>query len=122
MRTYLVDFASTEGASMTPVIPEEGTVLIIDKLTPLLFGYSKGDVIISKSPRGAFMVCKRIGGVAGDSIPVGRRSVEVPGGQVWLSGDNRTRSVDSATYGPVPLGLISGRVRMALLPWPSLIR
>ena len=107
---------------MMPVIPEQGTVLVVDKLTPRLFGYSKGDVVVSLSPRGAFMVCKRIGAVAGESVPIGRRKVEVPSGHVWLSGDNRQSSVDSSVYGPVPEPLLCGRVRVALLPTPSLVR
>ena len=37
-------------------------------------------------------------------------SLQVPKGHVWLSGDNVDNSVDSRTYGPVPYGLILGRV------------
>ena len=121
VRTYLFDFAATEGASMTPAIPADGTVVVIDKLTPRIFGYSKGDVVVSKSPRGSYMVCKRVSAIAGENVSVGRRKVEVPSGQVWLSGDNKANSVDSYTYGPVPLPLLSGRVRVALLPFPSFV-
>lgn len=122
IREYLVDFQACEGASMSPAIPEEGSVLIIDKLTPRIFGYSKGDVIISKSPRGAYMVCKRISAIAGEAVTIGRRSLSIPEGHVWLLGDNGPRSVDSLMYGPVPLPLLSGRVRMTLWPLPSFVK
>jgi inner membrane protease subunit 1 len=36
--------------------------------------------------------------------------LQVPKGHVWLLGDNIDNSLDSRTYGPVPLGLILGRV------------
>ena len=120
-RNYIIDFAATEGASMTPAIPLEGTVVVIDKISPLLLGYSKGDIVISQSPRANHMVCKRITGRAGDSIPVGRRKVQVPEGHVWLSGDNQKSSVDSSTYGPVPLPLLAGKVRLTLLPLPRIL-
>ena len=34
----------------------------------------------------------------------------MPKGHVWLLGDNRDHSMDSRSYGPVPCGLILGRV------------
>lgn len=36
--------------------------------------------------------------------------VRVPKGYVWLAGDNMSNSTDSRQYGPVPLGLIKGKV------------
>ena len=34
----------------------------------------------------------------------------VPRGHVWVEGDNSERSCDSRIFGPLPLGLIKGRV------------
>lgn len=36
--------------------------------------------------------------------------VRIPLGHVWLAGDNPSNSTDSRSYGPVPIGLIQGRV------------
>lgn len=36
--------------------------------------------------------------------------VQVPKGHVWLEGDNLMNSTDSRNYGPIPYGLIRGRV------------
>ncbi|XP_008938917.1 PREDICTED: mitochondrial inner membrane protease subunit 1 [Merops nubicus] len=40
----------------------------------------------------------------------------VPKGHVWLEGDNLRNSTDSRCYGPVPYGLIRGRICFKI--WP----
>ena len=40
----------------------------------------------------------------------------VPTGYCWLEGDNPGNSTDSRKFGPVPLGLIQGRVLCKLFP------
>lgn len=41
---------------------------------------------------------------------------QVPEGHMWLEGDNSSNSRDSRTFGPVPQGLISGRILYKV--WP----
>lgn len=36
--------------------------------------------------------------------------MRVPKGHVWVCGDNLTASRDSRVYGPVPIGLVKGRI------------
>lgn len=63
-------------------------------------------------------VCKRIKGVSGDLIVYAKRHsasgaldiVKVPPGQVWLGGDNPSNSNDSRSYGPMPLGMLQGKL------------
>ncbi len=43
--------------------------------------------------------------------------VVVPTGRVWLQGDNLHNSTDSRVYGPVPHGLIRGRVLCRIWPF-----
>jgi signal peptidase I len=41
----------------------------------------------------------------------------VPDGTVFLAGDHRDHSADSRVFGPVPVGRIKGRARIALFSW-----
>lgn len=96
-------------------------LVVLDKVTPV----SKivvGDVVIawSKGDRNS-SICKRVVAKAGDTIVDKNRVLTIPRGHVWLQGDNASNSVDSRTYGPVPLGLVMGRVMCSLYPRPRFI-
>jgi len=67
-------------------------------------------------------IIKRVRGLEGDRIPLEfrHRHKFVPSGQTWLEGDNTDNSWDSRTFGPVPLGLVKGRVIARVWP-PSLL-
>lgn len=61
--------------------------------------------------------CKRIIGLPGDVVNVDPIDLEmskqhclVPEGHVWVQGDNATASIDSRTYGPLPMGLIQAKI------------
>ena len=60
---------------------------------------------------------------AGAALPLLRmqssRTVTVPPGHVWLTGDNLANSTDSRNYGPVPMALIKGRVIARCYPRPQ---
>ena len=42
--------------------------------------------------------------------------VVIPAGHCWVEGDNYETSVDSRTYGPIPIGLIFGKVTRVIFP------
>ncbi len=119
--TYGYSFSICVGPSMLPTISERGDIVFIDHISYIIFrkDYKRGDVVISVSPNDPHRaVCKRITGIEGDIIPTNRSNsffdlqevVIVPRGHVWLAGDNPSNSTDSRQYGPVPIGLIQGRV------------
>jgi len=65
---------------------------------------------------------KRVTGLEGEIVstrkPFPDPYVRVPLGHVWVEGDGgEKQSLDSNTYGPVSVGLITGRVTHILLPW-----
>lgn len=122
------------GPSMLPTISAEGELVLDNKLVCRLFPerLSRGDIVTYVSPLDPQrVVCKRILGLPGDTIcvdPTGEKApstehVIVPAGHFWVGGDNAAWSRDSRDYGPVPMGLMKGRlvakVRISFLPWLS---
>ncbi|NXU51847.1 IMP1L protease, partial [Turnix velox] len=83
----------------------------------------RGDIVIAKSPNDPKSnICKRVIGLEGDKVCTSSPSdflkshSYVPKGHVWLEGDNLRNSTDSRCYGPVPYGLIRGRICFKI--WP----
>uniref|UniRef100_A0A7S2XZ43 Peptidase S26 domain-containing protein n=1 Tax=Fibrocapsa japonica TaxID=94617 RepID=A0A7S2XZ43_9STRA len=123
---YVIDITTCVGPSMEPTMDTNGEVVLQEKLSAWLFqSLQIGDVVISTSPSNLNVtVCKRIRAMPGDLVmPVKRggrhfsRWQQVPEGHVWLQGDNPQNSTDSRDYGPVPLGLIKGRVFAKVYPF-----
>ncbi|RKP00036.1 hypothetical protein CXG81DRAFT_13712 [Caulochytrium protostelioides] len=113
------------GPSMLPTLHMEGDVVL---LSHLAFTPQAGDLVVFKSPLDPRrFVVKRVVGVPGDTIrcdgpppPDALVPLTVPPGTLWVQGDNVANSTDSRHYGPVPIGLVVGRVVMALR-WPPVL-
>ncbi|KAK6134440.1 hypothetical protein DH2020_031819 [Rehmannia glutinosa] len=110
---------SVYGPSMLPTLNFTGDVLLVDKLSPMLGKVGPGDVVLVRSPENPRKtITKRIVGLEGDIVTFlvdpGRsdlsHSLVVPKGHVWIQGDNIYASNDSRHIGPVPYGLILGKV------------
>jgi len=126
--------------SMTPTV-SPGDHLLLDKLHPA--DVVPGAVVVVHDPRGDGLIVKRVVAVGGDSIGFAdgilmrndRPVVEpytidfldgvyygpyvVPAGMIYLLGDNRVDSVDSRTFGPVPVSSVVGRVVGRVFPSPG---
>jgi type IV secretory pathway protease TraF len=90
---------------MEPALPA-GAWVLVGRVAP--GGPSLGQVVVVEHPhRAGFELIKRVSAVSRE-----RRLV-------WVAGDNRRTSTDSEEFGPVPLGLVRGvvRVRVRPLPW-----
>ncbi|CAI7625028.1 unnamed protein product [Penicillium glandicola] len=132
------------GPSMTPYLNEEyaqmqtksdivavnmwpwGSILPFKKERKL----ERGMIVTFRSPANpSHIAIKRVIGLPGDRIttrePCMRQTQIVPWNHVWLEGDaeDPRKTLDSNTYGPVSLSLITGRVfavlgpRMRWLKW-----
>jgi signal peptidase I len=66
-------------------------------------------------------VIKRIVALEGDIVrtrpPYPKEFVKVPRGQAWMEGDEAFHSIDSNTYGAVPVALITSKVTHILYPF-----
>lgn len=111
------EVTETYGESMLPTLNCHGNFVHVNKLHRLGANCKLGDVIICAKPTlPTQRVCKRITGLPGDYVlidPSNKSSthmIQVPQGHFWVTGDNLAQSIDSRTYGPMPLGLVKGKV------------
>ncbi|XP_078167626.1 peptidase S24/S26A/S26B/S26C family protein [Carex rostrata] len=121
------------GNSMHPTFKEcpttfsgllSGDLALSEKACLGRYEFSHGDVVVFRSLHDHRRnVVKRIIGLPGDWIRVPDKAeiLKVPVGHCWVEGDNLDVSLDSRSYGPIPLGLIRGRVTHVIWP-PHRIR
>ncbi|XP_075079336.1 mitochondrial ATP-independent inner membrane protease subunit 1a-like [Nicotiana tabacum] len=122
---YICSPVMVYGPSMLPTLNLTGDVLLAEHLSPLLDKLGPGDVVLVRSPDNPRKtVTKRIVGMEGDTVTFladparSNRHVtlKVPKGHVWIQGDNIYASKDSRQLGPIPYGLILGKVLCRV--WP----
>ncbi|KAI8882729.1 mitochondrial inner membrane protease subunit 1 [Backusella circina FSU 941] len=124
---YVAEATWCIGPSMLPNFSMSG-IVGVEHISQHFREVKVGDVIICMSPSiPGRAVLKRIIGMPGDNICVDptlkeREYINVPTGHVWVGGDNLSNSTDSRSYGPVPMGLIKGRVFAKIWPEPEILR
>jgi signal peptidase I len=129
---------TVRSSSMSPTL-HTGDQILAEKLTPRLRHLDRGDVVVFTAPSTSSLMVKRVVALPGDSVGLadgrlvvnGHRVREayvdlptvdgvyfgpkhVPQGSVFVMGDNRADSVDSRTFGPVPIDSVVGRVLLRL--------
>ncbi|CAK9785623.1 putative peptidase [Cutaneotrichosporon oleaginosum] len=126
---HVVGLTKVTGASMQPVFnpnlhknPLQKDVLLLDRLSIRMGQLKRGDIVTLWSPQQPEkLMVKRVIALEGDTVyplpPAPPRPVQVPAGHCWVEGDSTFRTIDSNTYGPVPLGLLDGRVVCIVLPF-----
>ncbi|XP_008685082.1 mitochondrial inner membrane protease subunit 1 isoform X2 [Ursus americanus] len=119
---YVGGVVMCSGPSMEPTI-QNSDIVFAENLSRHFYGIQRGDIVIAKSPSDPKSnICKRVIGLEGDKILTNSPSdffkshSYVPTGHVWLEGDNLQNSTDSRYYGPIPYGLIRGRIFFKI--WP----
>ncbi|MFN2217502.1 MAG: signal peptidase I [Anaerolineae bacterium] len=129
-----------EGQSMEPNLHSEQR-LVVEKLSYRFHGPQRFDIVVVKMPdQGEELLIKRVIGLPGETVEIrdgqvyvdgilleepfidtsthpGRDSkITVPPLHVYVMGDNRDRSNDSRSFGPVPIDNVIGRAWLSY--WP----
>jgi signal peptidase I len=129
-----------EGQSMEPNL-HSNQRLVVEKLSYRFHGPQRFDIVVLKIPsQGDELLIKRVIGLPGETVVIsdghvyvdgemleetftdestqpGRyKEVTVPPLHVYVLGDNRDRSNDSRSFGPVPIENVIGRAWLSY--WP----
>lgn len=139
MDTFLPRYV-VDGASMEPSFHTTDRV-IVDRLTMLVSGPSRGEVVVLDSPAADELLIKRVIGLPGETVVIQHGRVYIDGelldepyvygyctatacggkwalgpDQYFVLGDNRSHSLDSHSFGPVDRASIKGIARVRY--WP----
>lgn len=144
IRVFVAQPFVVEGASMHPTF-ESADYLIIDQLTYRFEDPKRGDVVVFRYPnKPSVFYIKRIIGLPGETVVIerGKAAITRTDGtvftleepyvvaedatynltstlgpdQYFVMGDNRPKSSDSRSWGPLPREDIMGRAFIRLLP------
>lgn len=136
IKTFLIQPYIVPTGSMIPTIQINDRILANKLVFWTGVEPSRGDIVVLDDPTGQFdMLVKRVVAVGGQTVDLVDGSVivdgkllvepyshglpsdpqiqvfpyEVPEGEIWVMGDNRTNSADSRSFGSVPVETIRGR-------------
>jgi len=121
---YLFSIARVEGTSMQPTLnpgtSKSGDYVLLNRWCVNYEDIKHGDIVAITSPRDFNTTfVKRIIGVEGDYVRTPRykhNQVHVPRGHCWIEGDNSRSSLDSNSFGPVSVGMITALTTHVV--WP----
>lgn len=115
--------AKVEGISMQPTLNPDDRYpdfVFLNRWAVRSQEIHRGEIVSVISPKKPSQtLIKRVIGLPGDIISSqGYKAdiLRVPEGYCWLEGDHLGHSMDSNTFGPVPLGLITGKA--TFIVWP----
>lgn len=98
-------------------------VVLVNKWIMRNYDLKRGDIVILVSPLDPDEVLiKRLIAFEGDTVkPLWpstnlEKTILIPKGHCWVEGDHHARSLDSNTFGPIPLGLIIAKATHII--WP----
>ncbi|KAK6619151.1 Mitochondrial inner membrane protease subunit 2 [Polyplax serrata] len=122
--------ARVDGTSMQPSLnplPGQADFVVLNKWAVRNYEIERGDIISLISPKNPDQrFIKRVVGLEGDIVSTnGYKTsvVTIPQGHCWVEGDHIGSSLDSNTFGPVALGLVTAKATYIVWPpsrWRSL--
>ncbi|KAK9936734.1 hypothetical protein M0R45_013561 [Rubus argutus] len=121
----LTILTSSLSLCMLPTLGLAGNLCLAERISTRFDKLGVGDIVLLRSPElPRKIVTKRLVALEGQSVTYTvdpknsdrSETVVVPKGHVWVEGDNVYESTDSRKFGPVPYGLLQGRVFWRI--WP----
>ncbi|EFN79441.1 Mitochondrial inner membrane protease subunit 2, partial [Harpegnathos saltator] len=115
--------ARVEGISMQPALNPDARYsdyVFLNRWAARNHDIQRGDVVCVTSPKIPNQtLIKRVVGLSGDIVD--RRgyktsAFQVPEGHCWLEGDHTGHSLDSNSFGPISLGLVTAKA--TYIVWP----
>jgi signal peptidase I len=140
---FLAQATRVYGSSMEPNLHTDQR-LVVEKVSYRLHSPRRGDVVVIRMPeRGPELLIKRVIALPGETleirggvVSINGQPIEeeylvnkttgtygpttVPGGHVFVMGDNRGASNDSRMFGPVTLERVVGRAWVSYWPFDTL--
>lgn len=123
---YVGYIARVEGISMQPSLnpaPDSNDYVFLSRFDiHNNYDIKKGEIVSCISPKNRKqMIIKRVTGLEGDIMRSSKdienkRYFKVPDGYCWIEGDHKGFSLDSNTFGPIPIGLIVAKAKCIV--WP----
>ncbi|KAF8341301.1 uncharacterized protein EI90DRAFT_2905541 [Cantharellus anzutake] len=116
---------TVSGRSMSPTLNPDTSkfadVVFVNRWIPQVTNkFSRGEVVVLKSPVNNELIVKRIIALEGDVVqtlpPYPDTLVRIPKGHAWVEGDEPFHSRDSNKFGPVSLSLIDSKVQFIIFP------
>lgn len=115
--------ARVEGISMQPALNpdlKQDDYVFLSRWAIRNYNIQRGDIISFSSPKFPKQkLIKRVVGLGGDVVgTLGYKAkfLQVPEGHCWVEGDHTGHSMDSNTFGPVSLGLLTAKA--TYIVWP----
>lgn len=122
---HVGSFVYVYGPSMIPTFDPSGELLLAERFSVHRGKVRPGDIVLVQSPLNPnLIVTKRLIAMENERVTFIKdpknsdkySNIKVPKGHVWVQGDNIYNSMDSRGFGPVPYGLLKGRIFWRLLP------
>ncbi|KOC68120.1 Mitochondrial inner membrane protease subunit 2 [Habropoda laboriosa] len=115
--------AKVEGISMQPTLNPDGRhpdYVFLNRRAVRTEAIQRGDIVTVKSPKSPDQILiKRVIGLSGDIVHTHGYKIDilrVPEGHCWVEGDHIGHSMDSNSFGPISVGLITAKATSIV--WP----
>ncbi|WYZ45333.1 hypothetical protein EsH8_VIII_000649 [Colletotrichum jinshuiense] len=125
---HVATITSVSGGSMYPYYNEDRNSTLTNDLALTwrwnpMDGLQKGMIVTFRSPfHPETVAIKRVIALEGEYVttrpPHPQRIVRVPQGHIWVEGDGpQDQTLDSNTYGPISMALVTGKCVWNIYPW-----